>query len=221
MPGSHDNERLLEKLTQYNGKISERSYAPGTHIFTAGDKPQGIYYVNEGLVKVIRESEDGKQVLAHILGRNEFMGLVSLVRRSSYFSTAVAIKRAKVQFIPKHVFLKLLQTDIEFANAVVRALCEQLSSSRDRMAHLLTKSAKQRLAALLLSLELAYDEDERYQNALIRLSRKDIAAIIAVAPETISRYLAEFKAKGFITLKGPDIEIENREGLLRLSRVVI
>ena len=80
---------------------------------------------------------------------------------------------------------------------------------------------KQRLAALLLSLEMAFEEDPKNKNAIIPipLPRKDLAGEIGVTPETVSRYLAEFKDKKFIRITDGTIEVINRSALLRLSKV--
>lgn len=219
------NERILEKLLHsYQQRTGRRPdlpavYESGKTVFSAGDHPKGVYYLYKGMVKIVGESEKPGAPIIRIAGPDEFIGYVSLIRQNVYASSAVATERSEVLFIPRQIFLKLLQTDIDFANAVVKTLCEHLSAREGKITELMSKDVKQRLAAFLLSLELAYDLDPDTDNSRILLPKKDIAAAVAATPETISRYLAEFKKSGWIKLHSNGIEVIHRNELLQLSKV--
>ena len=131
----------------------------------------------------------------------------------------MVVEDAEIQFIPKQIFLQLLKEDISFTNAVLEILCDHLDHSHNKISDLVGMDGKQRFAALLLSLEMAFDEDGDYENSLIRLQKKDMAAAIGVAPETVSRYISEFRKKRLIQTSGDAIEVLNRVALLRLSKV--
>lgn len=214
-------EKLFQAYRQQTGHLPEppRQYPAGKYVFTEGERPKGIYYINNGWVSVSRESEENHDSVVRLAGPHEFIGYMSLIKRWDYTSSAKVIKEAEIQFIPKPVFLKLLQTDIEFAQGVIETLCIQLTDSQTKIAQLIGKDAKQRLAALLLSLEMAFDEDHDYEDSHIHLPKKDLAAAIAVTPETVSRHLSEFRKKRIIRVSAKQIEILNRSALLRLSKV--
>ncbi len=225
MPSVKLYEKLFDKLLRYyrqqtgNTFDPVKSYKTGDVVFSTGEKPKGIYYLTKGWVKIIQECEQGEKPVLRLAGSNEFIGYVSLLKKQHYTSSAIVVEEADIQFIPKQIFLKLLQTNVEFTNTVIDILCERITSDETRLLHLISKDGKQRLAALLLSLELAYDEDPTYDHSFIRLPKKDIASAIAITPETMSRYLAEFKNKGYIRLTGEGIEVTNKSALLYLSNV--
>ena len=88
-----------------------------------------------------------------------------------------------------------------FLHLFLEILCNQLADSEQKGVNLIAKDARQRLAALLLLLEMAYDEDSGCENSHIHMPKKDIAGAISVTQETVSRYLAEFKKKDFLCLQ--------------------
>jgi CRP-like cAMP-binding protein len=225
MAHNHKSERLLARLSEYyrkkTGGLPEKAkkYSAGQFVYIEGERPKGIYFVCNGWVKIVREGIHGEELILRLAGKNEFIGFVSLIKRWDYTSSAIAAEGAEVQFIPKAFFLQLLTEDISFANLVLETLCEQLTKGEETISGLIGMGGKQRLAALLIGLEMAFDENKNYENSLVRLPRKDMAAAIGITPETVSRYLAEFKKKKFIRATDGTIEILNRSALLRFSKV--
>jgi CRP-like cAMP-binding protein len=217
-------EQLLERLAtdsidpKENGRGNLKKYQEGETIYEIGEKPKGLYFIKSGQVKILRQGLNGDgPTLTRIAMANEFIGFVSLLKRGGNTSSAITFSKAEVQLIPKHVFLHALETDIDFARLVIEILCELLYDSEQKIVSLIAKSSRQRLAALLLSLEMAFDENSQYPNANIRIPKKDIAAAVGVTPETISRNLAEFRKKGYVKTGDDGIEITDRKALFQLS----
>jgi CRP-like cAMP-binding protein len=217
-------EQLWERLSAANANLETgnlgyiKIYKEGETIYEIGEKPKGLYFIKRGQVKILRQGLNGDgPVLTRIAMANEFIGFVSLIKRGGNTSSAVTISEAEVQLIPKHVFLHLLQTDLDFTKLTIEILCELLYDSEQKIVSLIAKSSRQRLAALLLSLELAFDENSQYDDSNIRQPKKDLAAAVGVTPETISRNLAEFKEKGYLETGDDGIEITDQNALFRLS----
>lgn len=217
-------EALLNRLTvdpqdsNNEGYLKIKKYKEGETIYEFGEKPKGLYFIKRGQIKILNQGLNGDAPsLTRIAMANEFIGFVSLIRGGEYKSSAVAVSDTEVQLIPRQVFLNLIQTDIEFTRLVIEVLCELLYDSEQKIVSLVAKSSRQRLAALLLSLEIAYEENSEYINANVRLAKKDIAAAVGVTPETISRNLAEFREKGYVNTGDDGIELLNKKALFHLS----
>lgn len=83
-----------------------------------------------------------------------------------------------------------------------------------------TKNVRQRIATALLSFENAYDKTHDKKEAFISLKKKDIAAIVGITPETLSRRLAEFETEGLIELHIKGLKLINQHKLIRIAELI-
>lgn len=214
-------QKLSRSYKEYTGHDFDtiKHYEPGEHIFSTGEKPVGIYYIRKGCVKIICLEKDGTETILRLAGKNEFIGYRSLINLNAYKTCAVVLEPTDAVFIPKSLFLDLLQKDIEFANTVVKIICEEVDDTETKFTDFVTKSGKQRLATLLASLKLSYQDDPAFKNDHIRLQKKEIAKAIGVTPESISRFLAEFKNEGIIETVEGNIKITDNKALLKIANI--
>jgi CRP-like cAMP-binding protein len=83
------------------------------------------------------------------------------------------------------------------------------------MAH---RSVRRRVAHLLLFLngDLT-QEDDGTQPSCISLKKVEMAQMIGVAPETLSRTLSEFKQRGLIEISGREIILRDKPDLMTIA----
>lgn len=192
----------------------------GDYIFKEGTISHGLYYIRSGWVKIIGTNKIGEETVLHLATTNEFIGFLSLINQRNYVTSAVTIEDAEVYFIPKQIFTQLLQTDIEFAKLVIEILYERIVRMEEADKEKRSMDVSQRLASLLLALEYAYDLNPKYKSKFIRLPKKDIAAILSIQPETLSRALKEFSKKQLIVLHDRSIELVDHDALIAMSKMV-
>lgn len=99
-------------------------------------------------------------------------------------------------------------------------LADELVETETHLDTLLTKNIQERIANLLLSLEQSSDADPTFNDSLIRLPKKDLAAIVNITPETLSRHLKMLDDEGLIDNNKNHIELLNRNELLKKSNLV-
>lgn len=206
------------RLVQQEVQVPQH-YAKGESIFREGETPQGVYFIQAGWVKVYTLDENGNEAVLRLASKNEFIGYVSLLKQWRFHASAVAITKAEVHFIPKRVFLELLQSDVKFANLVVQMLCDELTQSEQQIGDLLFKNVRQRLATFLLGLEQASGFDTQHDDYRIRLPKKEIARVLGISPETLSRHLSKLTDKGLISLAKNYIKLLDKKRLLRISKL--
>ena len=213
--------RLSELYIKTTGHILDQAkyYEKGKDIYRMGEIPKGIYYLNKGASKVTRLGVNGREVILRIAGPHEFIGYLSLLKGWSFKSTATCVEDSEVYFIPRTVFLKLLRTDLHFANGVIQMLCEKLCYSTDEVTDLVTKNVKQRLCTVLLALDQAINHENGTNSGLLRLKKKDIASMVGTVPETLSRQLSTLEDEGLIGVNEKSIELINRGKLLYVSEL--
>lgn len=213
-------QKLLETYQESTGH-ELRQLNPveaGRIVFKENSLPKGVYYIKSGQVKLFREEGGTKQAICRIAQAHEFIGYLSLIRNTPYRVSAETLVDSEIWFIARQVFIKRLKTDLEFVNSFVHVLCDRLQCAENHIHDLKTKDVRQRLATTLLSLSQAYTNGHTFP-IVEGLKRKDLAAIIAVTPETLSRQLTAFETEGILRLEDKTITIHNPERLLLISNL--
>lgn len=219
MKENHDKDLFEELLKIYESttgnKLPEATrYDAGSEVYAEGYVPKGVYYIKEGTVKITRNNHENP-VVVRLAGQHEFIGFLSLLKRWDYNSTAIALEQSQIYFIPKQLFLEAVQSSPKFTNLVVEIVCTRLNEKELLLTDLFTKSVQERLAVLLLTL------DRNPRDGKIHILKKDIAAVLNIKAETLSRNLMRLQKIGAVTLHPKEnmIEILSREKLLQLSHI--
>ncbi len=208
------------KATEGRPLPPAKKYKKGDCLYQEGQVPKGIYYVRSGSVKVTHDSHK-KPVTVRCALSSDFVGYLSLIKQWDYVTTATAIEDSEAYFIPKHVFLKVIHSDNKFTNILMEVLCNRITEIDKELLLMLTKEVSQRLALLLLSLNHCKLHEPGHVDGIINIPKKDLASILNINPETLSRNLSKLSKEKAIRLhnKKSIIEISSKQKLLQLSNI--
>lgn len=218
-------KELFTKLTESYAELTDtpiqeaKKYKKGSLIFEQGQVPIGVYYIKSGWVKISKIGADGNEKTLRLVTKNQYIGYLSLIKQWKFQSSAIAVTDCEVYFIPKQIFLTLLEKDNDFASLVVEILADELTESENHIDTLLCKNVQERLINLLLGLQQAFDYNTEFDDSFIRLPKKELASIINITPETLSRHLSALNENGFIENTKNHIELLNRNELLKKSNL--
>ena len=187
----------------------------GETIFDEGDSLNGIYCIKDGVCKLSKLSDNGKDQIVKLVKKGELLGQRSLISEESTNLSAVAIEDMQVCFIPKQEILQFFNENNQFSLNMMKSVCGDLKDADDNMVNLAQKTVKQRLAEILLKLETDFGSNED-GSLKLQLSRDEIAGMIGTATESCIRLLSEFNKEGWITLQGKKITITNKKEMQRL-----
>lgn len=200
--------RIADCKTSYSVK-------KGEPIFNEGDALNGIYCIKDGVCKLSKLSDNGKDQIVKLAKKGELLGQRSLISEESTNLSAVAIEDMQVCFIPKHEILKFFSENNQFSLNMMKSVCGDLKDADDNMVNLAQKTVKQRLAETLLKLESDFGIHED-GSLKIQLSREEIAGMIGTATESCIRLLSEFNKEGWVSLHGKKITLSNKRELQRI-----
>ncbi|TAE62598.1 MAG: Crp/Fnr family transcriptional regulator [Flavobacteriia bacterium] len=187
----------------------------GEPIFYEGDTLNGIYCIKDGVCKLSKLSDNGKDQIVKLVKKGELLGQRSLISEESTNLSAIAIEDMQVCFIPKQEILQFFNENNQFSLNMMKSVCGDLKDADDTMVNLAQKTVKQRLAEVLIKLETEFGIHED-GSLKIQLSREEIAGIIGTATESCIRLLSEFNKEGLISLLGKKITITNKKELQRI-----
>ena len=187
----------------------------GEPIFNEGDALNGIYCIKDGVCKLSKLSDNGKDQIVKLVKKGELLGQRSLISEESTNLSAIAIEDMQVCYIPKQEILQFFNENNLFSLNMMKSVCGDLKDADDNMVNLAQKTVKQRLAETLLKLESDFGIHED-GSLKIQLSREEIAGMIGTATESCIRLLSEFNKEGWISLQGKKITLSNKKELQRL-----
>jgi len=188
----------------------------GEPIFEEGDYLNGVYCIKDGVCKVSKMSENGKNQIVNLIKRGDLLGERSLISEEVSNLNAIALEDMEVCFIPKEEIIRDLKKNPSFTMDVLKNMAISLKNSDNLVVDMAQKSVKQRLAETLIKLQTKFGVNDTGAIDL-QLSREDIASIIGTATESCIRLLSEFKKGKFIDFQGKNIIITNKNELEKIA----
>lgn len=207
---------LINKLNETEQAELEESrgcsyYKKQDALFVEGSYPRGVFCLNHGKVKVFARGDEGKEQIIHIAKPGEIIGFRAMLSGDPYRVSAETLEECAVCFIAKDEFFRMIDTNSEFRNEIIKGLSKELGERAVSITDMAQKSVRERMAASLLQLQDIYGEDP------INLSREDLANFVGTATETLIRFLKEFKEEGLIEIQTRKVFILNSAKLHQLS----
>jgi len=218
----HREDRLFCNLSppavkQLSSITSTAAYPKGATLFVEGQSPRGVFIVCSGSVKLSTSSADGRTLILRISEPGEVLGLPATVTAKPYELTADVIEPTQANFISRGDFLVFLREHGEAALRVAQHLGETYHSAIAEMRTIsLSHSAAEKLARLLLDLAAGQDEGKGEVKLTLSLTHEEIAQMIGVSRETVSRQFAEFKKREILQLRGSTMIIKSKALLQNL-----
>lgn len=202
-------------LTALDEISSSATYPKDAILFVEGQQPRGVFVICNGRVKLSTSSSEGKSILVRVAEPGEVVGLPGTISGKQYELTAEALEPLQANFIPREAFLQFLRTNGEVAVRVAEILSQIYHSTLSEVRYLgLSASTAEKLARFLLDLPAAAKDGQL--RATLTLTHKEIAEMIGVSRETVTRLFASFKREGMIEVHGSALIITAKAGLEKL-----
>lgn len=214
---------LLGRLSPIELKLitdlaKTRRFRKNQIIFLEGEAFSGFYIVLSGSVKVYKLKGDGKEILMHKLEPFRSFAESLLISGSRFYtSCAQALEDSSVLFIPIEEFTELMYRNPALAIKISEALSLRLAKLSQQNA-MLASSVEERVAKYLLN-EVQLNNSVRLPEPFFSLAirKKDLAAHLGIAKETLSRTLKKLKQDGVVREVSKKMFITNLKKLRKLA----
>jgi len=224
LAGPFLKERLLGNLPRpvlegFDAISSSQTYPKGAILFVEGQEAYSVFILSSGRVKLTTASADGKSLLLRIAEPGEMIGLPGAISGKIYVLTAEALEPVQVNVISRAPFMGFLREHGEAALRVAEILNEIYHATFRELQYLaLSGSAAEKLARFLLAATVPRGPSNNQLRARLTLTHEEIAEMIGVARETVTRLFASFKREHLIELQGSTLVIADKAGLEKLLR---
>jgi CRP/FNR family transcriptional regulator, cyclic AMP receptor protein len=190
-------------------------YPPGAELLRQGATPQEIYFIEQGLIKLVSTSEEGHEVIISLRYPGWLLGAPSALLCEPYPATAVTLTPCRLRRISAAALIDLARTDALFSWQLHQAHSREILDHVDRVAQLGESSSIHRLKRLLHQLVSAMGSGEGSKDIRVPMPLKhtEMARFIAVSPEHLSRLLRQMQKDGTIKREKGWIIVSDLEDL--------
>lgn len=204
----------VSALFEY-GKIM--SFATEASIYTQGSSLEGIYIVLGGHVKLCRQSEKHRQVLA-LLRIGDSFGIETFSELPVAAYGAESADEAKILFVPSQIILELLEAYPQFRLFMIQLATDRLRQFAGLVADLAFRDVSSRLATLLLRRAETEGsvcaEGIRFPSLL---NQSEIAAMIGTGREVVQRTFKKFERMRLLRISRKETVIFDMEKLRQIA----
>lgn len=203
---------LLEELRE--GR-NTNTYKKKQLVYSKGNHPAYLYFINKGRVKTSLHNEEGKEIITRVYGPGEFLGYKTLLENKVYDDEAEAIEPTELALIPRGEFESLAYSNMDVVRKFIQLLTTNLSENEHHLLGMAYNSLRKRVADALIYLHGKCSSMGEL-NPGLDIGRDNIAAIAGVAKESLIRTLGDFRDEGCIDIQNGAIYIRDIRKLERM-----
>ncbi len=188
----------------------------GEHLFHQGDSARRIWLCRDGQLKLFRLSSDGQEkILAIIQPGRSFAEATMFLPERRYPVHCAALKASELVAFDADDLVATLRADPEACFRLLGTLSRRMQEKINQIESLALQNAHLRVAHYLLDEFRRHDRPDHFR---LEASKKHIAGLLAIQPETLSRSLAMLQSSGVIDMNARQITISAPERLERIAR---
>jgi CRP/FNR family transcriptional regulator len=192
-------------------QLVRRAHEKDEYLFFEGDPAEWLLFVAEGQVKMVKQSEGGRETILATFGPGQIVGEVGVIAGDRYPATAQAMEATVTLGLSRNDYVNLIHSHPDLAWALIVELGHRLQRAHEAMRSLAVEKVERRVARVLL--RMASTAGQRLEGGAVLitlpLSRQDIADMAGTVIETAIRTLSKFQKLGFV---------ETREGRIVLLK---
>jgi CRP/FNR family transcriptional regulator, cyclic AMP receptor protein len=200
-----DSQKFLAKVG--DGKTL-LTYRKNQIVFSQGEVADAVFYIQQGNIKLIVVSEQGKEAVVAILGPGHFFGEGCLNGHPLRIATARTVDECVITRLEKATMIATVHNEPEFSELFMSYLLARNSRVEEDLIDQLFNSSEKRLARLLLLLA-NFGKEGRPEPIVGKFSQETLAEMIGTTRSRVSNFMNKFRDLGFIRYSGSTIEVHS------------
>lgn len=196
---SFDKISLFSHLSDVQRKQIEsigilRRYNAQEIVFYEGNQSEYFHFLVEGEAVVFKSTASTEPMVIHRFHAPSLIAEVATLRQIPYPASCEAVSSALVLKISRDPFLDLLKNDPSLSIALIASLTTKIAALEVALQRHSAPSALAKVARLI--------RDDR--KIFEQLKGVQIAQMLGITPETLSRMIKKLKSEGVISLSKKD-----------------
>lgn len=165
----------------------------GQFIFFQSDPSERFYIVHSGLISIVLESSDGREMFINEIRPGDFFGELGLLTKKARSASAVARIDSELLVFPRQAFLVILEAEPLLARRMLEITANRLRRSSERESSLAFLDAQARLAQLLLQMD-----KEEAEKGYVTISQGELAQRTGLTRQTVAKALGRWRRAGWL-----------------------
>ena len=180
----------------------------GDVLFIQSDPSETAYIVRSGNISIVLNSLDGREMVINEMHSGDLFGELGILTRNPRSTSAIARTKSELLVIPEQIFLKVVESEPQFALRILEMTANRLQMSGKRESALAFLDAQARIARLLLELE----KREKVKG-YVTISQEELAHHTGLIRQTVAKVLGKWRRDGWLITGRGRILILNRKAL--------
>ncbi len=185
----------------------------GQSIFYQSDPSEKVYLLRSGLVSIVLESPDGREMVINEMHPGDIFGELGLLTRQPRSTSAIARTDCELLALSRQAFLGILGTEPGLARRILELTANRLRGSSERESALVFLDAQARLARLLLQLE-----QQAPEKGYVTISQEELAQRTGQTRQTVAKALGRWRRAGWLITGRGHIMLLKREAFAQLEK---
>jgi len=195
-------------LERFLDRCHRRRYPAKATILFQGDASDALYYILSGSVTVLREDDNGHEIVLAYLNPGDFFGELGLFDdqrgRSAWVRTRTPCELAEITYAR---FRLLTSEDPEILFLLASQMALRLRHTSHKVGDLAFLDVSGRIARALIELTTEPDAMTHPDGMQIRVTRQELGRIVGCSREMVGRVLKEMEQKGLLEAHGKTIVV--------------
>jgi CRP/FNR family transcriptional regulator len=186
-----------------------RTHAAGDVVVRESDSALGVTCVRAGYGVARTLSETAPVECARVVGAGFQLGIVELFTAPRIHVELRALGPMRTCFVPRASLEGALARSTELARGLMTSLADTVTDIRGQLGVDCVRSADARVLAVILDLRHGFGTPTPDGGVHVQMpvSRRQLAELARVTPETLSRVIAALSKRGICVFEGRDATI--------------
>lgn len=190
-----------------------------TILYSAGSAADTVFYLESGIVKIIKRGPDNKEVLLTLVKAGEIFGEDALLVGGPRQASAEVLQEGSVYVIPKDLFARHCNAKPEMWRMLAELLAKREQGLEQKIELLLMRDVEQRILLYLADLAEVMGTVEEEGGHSVQFSQGEIASLVGATRETTSSTLNSLARRGLVSLGRRKMVIANPSTLREAAEV--
>lgn len=175
-------------------------------LYHQGDVPEGVYFIENGVMGLFHISEEGHETLFRVFGRGSVLGHRAYFANEPYHADAIALSEVSLVHVSPQECDRLCKEHPDLMKDMIAHLAMELKNAELRLAGLQDFTAPQRIVQAIVYLKLNHPTQ--------RWTRKEIAEYAGTTNESVTRVMSDLEKQGLLIKEGRDFSLPDPQALL-------
>jgi CRP/FNR family cyclic AMP-dependent transcriptional regulator len=184
----------------------------GEILFFQSDAPEQAYIVRSGIISIVLNSLDGRDMVINEMRSGEMFGELGILTKQPRSTSAIARTDSEILVIPSQAFMRIIDEAPQLTRRLLNMTANRLQRSGEREGALAFMDAQARLARLLLELD-----KQEHEKGYITISQDELAHHTGLIRQTVAKALGKWRRDGWLITGRGRIMLLNHKALKELE----